>query len=301
MKLYKGFNKDMTCRGYQFEEGKTYTHDGDVELCKSGFHACENPLDCFTYYNPADSIFREVEMEEVSPERNNDSKVAGKTIKIGARISFGKMVQIAVDYINSHVDKSKQQQVMEGDCSAASNTGDCSAASNTGDCSAASNTGFCSAARNTGFRSAASNTGFLSAASNTGNCSAASNTGTCSAASNTGTCSAASNTGNCSAASNTGNCSVASSTGDCSAASNTGNYSVASSTGDCSAAEVSGKQSVALAMGKDSKVRGAKGCWIVCAEWDADGIKDVQCARVDGETIKADVWYTLRGGKFVEV
>ena len=202
MKLYKGFNKDMTCRGYQFEEGKTYTHDGDVKLCKSGFHACENPLDCFTYYNPAYSIFREVEMEEVSDERQSDSNVAGKTIKIGARISFGKMVQIAVDYINSRIDKSKQQQVMEGYYSAASNTGDCSAASNTG---------------------------------------------------------------------------------------------------DCSAAEVSGRQSVALAMGKDSKARGAKGCWIVCAEWDADGIKDVQCARVDGETIKADVWYTLSEGKFVEV
>ena len=228
MKLYKGFNKDMTCRGYQFEEGKTYTHDGDVELCKSGFHACENPLDCFAYYNPADSIFREVEMEEVSDERQSGSKVAGKTIKIGARISFGKMVQIAVDYINS-IDKSKQQQVM------------------TGDCSAASNTGFRSAASNTGFRSAASNTGDYSAASNTGNCSAASNTG------------------------------------------------------DYSAAEVSGRQSVALAMGKDSKARGAKGCWIVCAEWNDDGIKDVQCAYVDGETIKADVWYTLSEGKFVEV
>lgn len=220
MKLYKGFNKDMTCRGYQFEEGKTYTHDGDVELCKSGFHACENPLDCFAYYNPADSIFREVEMEEVSPERNGDSKAAGKTIKIGARISFGKMVQIAVDYINICIDKSKQQQVMEGNYSAASNTNNYSAASNT-----------C-------FRSSASNTG------------------------------------------------------DCSAASNTGN---------CSAAEVSGRQSVAFAMGKDSKARGAKGCWIVCAEWDENKIKDVQCACVDGETIKADVWYTLSEGKFVEV
>lgn len=123
MKLYKGFNKDMTCRGYKFEEGKTYTHEGKVELCKSGFHACENPLDCFTYYDQANSIFREVEMEEVSPEREKDSKVAGKTIKIGARISFGKMAQLAVDYINSHVDKSKQQQVMSGFRSAASNTG----------------------------------------------------------------------------------------------------------------------------------------------------------------------------------
>ena len=238
MKLYKGFNKDMTCRGYQFEEGKTYTHDGDVELCKSGFHACENPLDCFAYYNPADSIFREVEMEEVSPERKGDSKAAGKTIKIGARISFGKMVQIAVDYINICIDKSKQQQVMEGNYSAASNTNDYSAASNT-----------C-------FRSSASNTGDYSAASTTGNYSAASNTG---------------------------------------------DYSAASNTGNCSAAEVSGRQSVAFSMGKDSKARGAKGCWIVCAEWDENKIKDVQCACVDGETIKADVWYTLSEGKFVEV
>ena len=247
MKLYKGFNKDMTCRGYQFEEGKTYTHDGDVELCKSGFHACENPLDCFSYYNPAESIFREVEMEEVSPERKGDSKAAGKTIKIGARISFGKMVQIAVDYINICIDKSKQQQVMEGNYSAASNTGNCSAASNTG------------------LRSSASTTGDYSAASNTGDYSAASTTG------------------------------------DYSAASNTGDYSAASTTGNCSAAEVSGRQSVAFAMGKDSKARGAKGCWIVCAEWDENKIKDVQCACVDGETIKADVWYTLSEGKFVEV
>ena len=301
MKLYKGFNKDMTCRGYQFEEGKTYTHDGDVELCKSGFHACENPLDCFAYYNPADSIFREVEMEEVSPERKGDSKAAGKTIKIGARISFGKMVQVAVDYINICIDKSKQQQVMEGNYSAASNTNDYSAASNTCFRSSASNTGDYSAASNTGNYSAASNTGNCSAASNTGLRSSASTTGDYSAASNTGDYSAASTTGNCSAASATGFRSSASTTGDYSAASNTGDYSAASNTGNCSAAEVSGRQSVAFAMGKDSKARGAKGCWIVCAEWDENKIKDVQCACVDGETIKADVWYTLSEGKFVEV
>ena len=319
MKLYKGFNQDMTCRGYQFEEGKTYTHEGDVELCQSGFHACENPLDCFTYYNPAESVYHEVEMEDVSPEREKDSKVAGGTIKIGDRISVGKMVQIAVDYINTHVDKTKKQQMMKGFRSAASNTGNYSAASNTGDYSAASNTGFRSAASNTGYYSAASNTGNRSAASNTGDYSAASNTGDCSAASNTGDHSAASNTGDCSAASNTGfrsaasntgyysaasntgNRSAASNTGDYSAASNTGDYSAASNTGDHSAAEVSGKQSVTLAIGKGSKVRGETGCWIVCAEWAEDGIKDVQCARVDGETIKAGVWYTLRGGKFVEV
>ena len=291
MKLYKGFDKNMQCRGFQFEEGKTYIHDGEIKLCEKGFHACENPLDCFNYYSPAESIYREVKMEDVSDERKEDSKVAGKSIKIGARISFGKIAQLAVEYINSHIDKSKKQQVMEGNCSAASNTGNYSAASNTGDYSASSNTGCYSAASNTGYYSAASNTGYRSAASNTGYRSAASNTGDYSASSNTGDCSASSNTGDYSAASNTGYRS---------ASSNTGDYSAASNTGDYSAAEVSGKQSVALAIGKESRVRGALGCWIVCAEWNENGIKDVQCICVDGEKIKPAVWYTLKNGDFVE-
>lgn len=265
MRLYKGFNPDMTCRGYQFEENKTYTHEGKVELCKNGFHACKNPLDCFAYYNPAESVYHEVEMEDVSDERKDDSKVVGKVIKIGARLSIGKMVQAAVDYSSSHVDKTKQQQVMAGDYPTVSNTE------------------FCSVASSTEF------------------CSTASNTGDCSVSNNMGTGSVASNTGNYSASSNTGFRSTAGTTGFRSAASNAGDYSMASSMGNRSAAEVSGNQSVAIAMGKDSKVRGTKGCWIVCAEWDDDGIKDVQCAYVDGETIKTDVWYTLSEGKFVEV
>ena len=139
------------------------------------------------------------------------------------------------------------------------------------------------------------NTGYYSAASNTGDYSAASNTGYRSAASNTGDHSAASNTGDRSAASNTGNHS---------AASNTGNYSAASNTGDRSAASVSGKESVAMAIGYDSKAKGSKGCWIVLSEWEEKNsgyhIKDVQCVKVDGKIIKADIYYKLENGKFIE-
>lgn len=108
---------------------------------------------------------------------------------------------------------------------------------------------------------------------------------------NTGTCSVASNTGDCSAATNTGDCSAASNTGYCSAASNTGNWSAAS---------VSGKSSVAAVFGGNSKAKGALGCWLVLTEWNEDGIKGMQCFKVDGEIIKADVFYTLRDGKPVE-
>ena len=87
MKAYKGFDKNMQCRGFQFEEGKTY-HEDEAELCKRGFHACENPLDVFGYYSPGkNSIYREVELEDVSEERNSDdTKVCAKTIKIGAKL-----------------------------------------------------------------------------------------------------------------------------------------------------------------------------------------------------------------------
>ncbi len=100
MKAYKGFNKNMTCRGFQFEEGKTYRED-EADLCSCGFHACENPLDCFAYYNPAYSVFYVVELEEVSDQRGDDSKIVGKQITVGKRLSMDEMVDAAIEYIQS--------------------------------------------------------------------------------------------------------------------------------------------------------------------------------------------------------
>ena len=81
MKAYKGFNKDMTCKGFQYEEGKEYAHDGPVKACVSGFHACEDPIDCFRYYDPAESVFHEVEQSgEISKDRY-DSKIASSIRK----------------------------------------------------------------------------------------------------------------------------------------------------------------------------------------------------------------------------
>ncbi|HGF0146247.1 TPA: hypothetical protein ACGBUC_000199 [Klebsiella variicola] len=197
---YKGFKQDLTCRGFQFELGKTFEHKGKVEACSSGFHSCEYPLDCFSYYPPAESRYAEAVADgQISKENDGDSKIASATITIKAEISVHQLVTRAIEWIWARVDKSLEQ----------TNTGDYSAASNTGNCSAASNTGDYSAASNTGNRSAASNTGDYSAASNTGDYSAASNTGNRSAASNTGNRSAASNTGNRSAAEVSGSHSVA--------------------------------------------------------------------------------------------
>ena len=85
LKAYKGFNKDMTCRGFQFKEGETY-EEPEAKLCTSGFHACLNPLDCFMYYSPTESQFHEVKLDDVSDERECDTKVCAKKIKIGEKL-----------------------------------------------------------------------------------------------------------------------------------------------------------------------------------------------------------------------
>ena len=94
---YKGFNKDMTCKGFQYEEGKEY-HEEEAIVCKKGFHACEYPLDCFNYYNPAESVFHEVELGEDAYGDGNDTKKCSKSIKVGARLDIAGIVKAAINY-----------------------------------------------------------------------------------------------------------------------------------------------------------------------------------------------------------
>ncbi|MCR3605027.1 hypothetical protein K0B49_23335 [Salmonella enterica subsp. enterica serovar Kentucky] len=259
---FKGFNKDLKCRGFQFAIGETFHHDGKVEACGSGFHACECPFDVFSYYPPAESRYAEtISFGVIDREEEGDTKIASASITIKAELTLPQFIQRGIEWIWSKIDKSLEQQIMTGDWSAATNTGDWSAATNTGDWSAATNTGDrsaatntgdCSAATNTGYQSAATNTGDWSAATNTGDWSAATNTGNRSAATNTGDWSAATNTGNRSAATNTGNRSAATNTGDWSAATNTGDRSAATNTGDCSAATNTGNRSAATNTGNRS-------------------------------------------------
>jgi hypothetical protein len=101
MKAYKGFSEDMTCRGYQYKEGRVY-HEDVAELCESGFHACKNPIDCLKYYNPAHSVYHEVEVDELAEKTDNfDSKICGKTIKIGARLNALGICQAHFEYVKS--------------------------------------------------------------------------------------------------------------------------------------------------------------------------------------------------------
>ena len=152
---YKGFDKDFKCRGFQYEVGKTFEHEGNVSCCNSGFHFCENPFDVFGYYPPSDSRYCSVEGSGKSDNYNGDSKVSVSKLHISAEIGLKGIIDAGIKFIFDKVNWKDDKNTNTGDYSAATNTGDYSAATNTGDYSAATNTGDCSAATNTGNRSAA--------------------------------------------------------------------------------------------------------------------------------------------------
>ena len=252
MKVYKGTDKNMKCRGFQYKLGETAVFDGEPHLCKTGLHACEQPIDVLNHYAPSKSRYFEAEAEDVSAEReSSDSKIVAKKMTLKAEIGVPGLVKAQIEYIKNQIgfeDAIKRANAEKENYA----TGDRGAASATGYQGAASATGYQGAASATGNQGAASATGYQGAAS---------------------------------------------ATGDRGAASATGYQGAASATGNAG---------VALAAGIECKAMGALGCAICCVERGGGNgetypIIAVKAAIVDGEKIKADTWYRLKNGEFVEV
>jgi hypothetical protein len=305
IKAYKGFDKDLKCKGRQYTEG-VEDHVSDVaKLCKEGVHACERPLDVFRYYVPADSVYHEVELAGVLDEHQEDSKIRGTDIKVKGKLDIAGLIKAQIKYTKSHCTNEYNAEngkpASAGYCGAASagargaaSAGDGGAAS-AGYCGAAS-AGDCGAA-SAGVRGAAS----------AGDCGAAS-AGYCGAASagargaaSAGYCGAAS-AGYCGAAS--AGARGAASAGYCGAAS-AGDRGAASA-GDCGAATSKGKSSVgengiACSRSYNARVKGDMGAVLVCAEeneYNYD-IKTWAAGVVDGVNILPDVWYKAENGRLV--
>ena len=163
MKCFKGFDKDLKCRGFQYEVGNEYVEE-KANICDCGFHACEFPMDVFGYYPPSDSRYCEVDLDANDQKTSDDSKRVGKKISVKAEIGIAGIIKAGVEYIKEQVDWENDKATNTGDYSAATNTGNKSAATNTGYKSAATNTGDYSAAIVEGKESIALATGIKSKA-----------------------------------------------------------------------------------------------------------------------------------------
>ena len=248
IKSYKGFDKDLKCRGFQYEIGKEY-EEPEADVCRAGFHACERPLDVFNHYCPVNSRFCEVEQSGELSRDTDDSKVASTKIKIGAEIGIPGLVKAQIEWVKAHTttEHTDLERATAGSYGAA--TAGSYGAATAGDCGAAT----------AGNRGAAT-------AGNRG----------------------------------------AATAGDCGAAT-AGNHGAATA-GNRGAATARGKASVgenglAVARGNNVRVKGGLGAVLVIAEENESDydIKDWAAVLVDGETIKADTFYMLKNGEFVEM
>jgi len=281
IRSYKGFDKDLMCKGFQYEVGKEY-EEKKAEACKSGFHACERPLDVLSYYAPATSRYCEVEQDGELSREGSDSKVASTKIKIGAEIGIPGLVKAQIEYVRSHCTNECNAEpgkpATAGDSGAA--TAGYKGAATAGNYGAATAGNYGAA---TAGNYGAATAGYKGAA--TAGDSGAATAGYKGAA--TAGDSGAATAGNYGAA--TAGYKGAATAGDSGAATSRGSVTV-------------GKNGVGTVRGNGVKIRGGMGAILVCAvEKDTNyDIATWAAVVVDGEKIKPDTWYTVKDGQFVE-
>ena len=256
----KGFNKDWTCKGFQFAPGQTYTHTGPVRACEGGFHATEgHPLEVFSYYPPSTSRYASVTLAgTLAREEGADSKVAAEILTVGGEISLADLIGKAVAYAVSHAKPSKGASV-KAQGSAAQASGYYGAAQASGDRGAAQASGDRGAAQASGDRGAAQASGDYGAAQASGDYGAAQ------------------------------------ASGDYGAAQASGYQGAAQASGDYGAAQALGPCSTALASGEGGKVSGKKGCalFLVYRCPSTGAILHAWAGIVGQNGLKPEVFYTL--------
>ena len=317
MKAYTGFDKYLKCRGFQYEVGKEYEEE-NASLCKKGFRACENPLDTFRYYAPTDSRYCEVDVDDNGERSSDDTKICGKHIKIGAEIGLEGVINAGVRFVFDKCESATEECAsgwrgnaaasgVRGNAAASGWRGTAAASGVSANAAASGDMGNAAASGVRGNAAASGVSGNAAASGDMGNAAASGDMGNAAASGVRGNAAASGVSANAAASGDVGNAAASGDMGNAAASGWRGNAAAsgwrgtAAVTGRYGKASAIGKQCLAVAWGQDSLARGAVGNWIVVSERDDDGnIVDAKIAKVDGDTIKADTWYTLKNGEMVE-
>ena len=306
LKVYKGTDKDMKCRGMQYELGKTYESDDAIRCGSKGFHSCEAPMDVFNYYHPSTGARYFAAEADGKVDRTNadDSKVASSKLTLKTEIGIPGIVKAQIEYVKSKttMEHTDPKQATAGNWGAATAGNSGAATAGYKGAATAGNWGAATA----GYKGAA--TAGNSGAATAGNSGAATAgykgaaTAGDSGAATAGNSGAA--TAGDSGAATAGDSGVA--TAGYKGAATAGNWGAATAgnsgaaTAGYKGAATTGENGIAVCNG--GKVRGGLGAVLVIAERDDEGnYLEAKVAHVDGETIKADTWYRLKDGQFVEV
>ena len=276
MKYYKAFNPDMTCKGFKFEIGKTYEEE-KAEMCYSGFHFCENPLDCLNYYDLLDKNCNLINFAEVKPldkivkGNNEDTKRCTKKIKISAKLNLLGFIKASFDYISKTSKKNNK---------------------NSGYNSKVATSGDCSQVATSGYNSKVATSGYNSKVATSGDCSQVATSGNNSQVATSGYYSKVATSGYNSKVATSGYNSKVATSGDCSQVATSGDYSQVAT---------SGYNSIIANIGRGGMAKGIKGTWITLAEYKDNKPYFVKSFQVDGVKIKENTFYTLKNKRLKEV
>ena len=284
VKAYKGFNKYMQCtpngKIFQYEIGKEYKED-EADLCHCGFHACENPLDVLSYYNNIDDKFCEVELDKIDPNRNKDSKICGKKIKIGIEIGFLGLFKAGIEWIKNKTIFTKEdfEKLPSG-----------------------YNVKISSSDYNTKISSSSDNAKIGSSGdyAQIGSSSDNAKIGSSGDYAQIGSSGYNAEIGSSSDYAKIGF------SGNSTKIGSSGYNAKIGSSGDKAQISSSGYDYVIMCAGINSSAKAKIGSWITLAEWKYSEEKQkyipflVMTKQVDGIEIKEDVYYTLQDGKFKE-
>ncbi len=299
---YKGFDAKMQCRGHQFEVGKTYTHDGRIKICQSGFHACKHPLDVFGYYSPVSSRYAIVTQAGNIARHAEDSKIASSIITIERELSLHDLIQAAVEHTFSCAKKVKSTaSATNGNYAHSATSGNGAHSATSGDVanSATSGNHAHSATSGNDAHSATSGNGANSATSGNGAHSATSGYGANSATSGNYAHSATSGDGAHSATS--GNYAHSATSGNYAHSATSGDGANSATSGYGATAEASGAHGVAANAGNGPARAGDSGAIFLVERNERYEIVAVFASKVGENGIKPNTWYALKEGKPVEV
>ena len=307
---YKGFDKDFKCRDFQYEVGKTYEMDGNIECCNRGFYACESPMEVFDHYDMLTSRFAEVEQSGEIDKENNSTKICSSRIKIKAELKLADIINLGVEWLKEITMPSKikaNNSSNDGGSAQIGSSGDCAKIGSSGNCAQIGSSGNCAQIGSSGDSAQIGSSGGSAQIGSSGDCAQIGSSGNYAQIGSSGDCAKIGSSGDCAKIGSSGNCAKIGSSGDCAQIGSSGNYAQIGSSGDCAqigssgdcakigssgdcakigssgnCAQIgssgyyakidsSGQNSVVMCAGYDSKAKAAIGSWITLTEWKSIG------------------------------
>ena len=289
---YKGFDKNLKCRDFQYEVGKEYEMDGDIKCCERGFHACESPLEVFDHYDMLNSRFAEVEQSGEIDKEEDTTKVCSSKIKIKAELNLADIVKLGVEWIKDVTSPSKLKK--ETDLN-----------DNGNNSAKIGSSGYSAQIGSSGYSAQIGSSGDSAKIGSSGYYAKIGSSGYSAKIGSSGDYAKIGSSGYYAKIGSSGDSAQIGSSGDYAKIGSSGDYAKIGSSGDYAQIGSTGNHSVVMAAGNNSIAKAKIGSWITLAEWDCiDGVWIPICVKtekVDGEHIKADTFYELIDGEFKEV